>query len=210
MTPEQITPSVSLDLSRFFEQHPVIETERLLLRPFRMEDAEDVYLYGSDQEVARYSSWPLHRSIEDTNSYLERVSKSFAASESIIFGIQLKEIRRIIGFGGFHHISAANHRMEVGYVLTRAFWGKGYMAEALQAMIRFAFKEMGMHRIGATCDEENTRSICVLEQCGMTLEGTFRDYELRRGKFVGNKVYAILKQPTPSFAKEGEYATRGY
>jgi len=80
----------------------------------------------------------------------------------------------------------------MGYVLNRNHWGNGYMTEAVREMIRFAFEEMGMHRVAATCDEDNTRSARVMERCGMTLEGIFRDYEVRHGKFVSTKSYAIV------------------
>ncbi len=182
-----------LDLSRFFETHPLLETARLRLRELRIEDKEGVYAYASDPEVTRYMIFPTHTSIEDSIAYLETCPKNFAARERIPFAIELKDPREFIGACDFHHISPQHHSIELGYTLTRKYWGFGYMTEAVREMIRFAFEEMGMHRVAATCDLENVRSARVLERSGMQHEGTFHDYELRHGRFVTVKCYATLK-----------------
>jgi len=183
-----------LDLSRFFEVHPVLETERLILRPITIADAEDVFEYGSDPEVTKYVVFLRHSSIEDSIKWLEKASDEFAKNAQMTFAITLKEEGKFIGSCGFHHFSPEHHRVEMGYVLNRKFWGMGFMTETVRELIRFAFDEMSMHRVQATCDLENVRSAQVMERCGMTLEGTLLDHELRRGKFVATKVYAILNR----------------
>lgn len=181
-----------LELSRFFEHHPTLETERLLLRPRTMADKDDIFEYASDPDVTQYLIWPTHRSIADTIAFLESTSANSSKRDSIGFVIELKESGKMIGDCAFHHIDTQHHRLEIGFVLNRSFWGKGYMTETVREMIRFAFEEMGMHRVEANCDLENERSAKVMERCGMTLEGVFRDHELRRGRFVTVKVYSIL------------------
>ena len=186
-----------LDLSPFFDKHPLLETERLLLRPITLDDKEAIYSFYSDPEIMKYRVSPLHRSIEDTVRFLETDFISFTERKRIRFGIELKARGALIGTGGFHHIDPEHHRLEMGYSLRREFWGYGYMTETVKELIRFAFEEMGIHRVAAMCDVDNDRSARVMERCGMTLEGTFRDYELWRGKFVTLRMYAILKQPPP-------------
>ena len=183
-----------LDLSRFFNKHPLLETERLLLRPITLDDKEAIYSFYSDPEIMKYRVSPLHRSIEDTVRFLETDYISFTERKRIRFGIELKAGGTLIGTGGFHHISPEHHRLEMGYSLRREFWGYGYMTETVKELIRFAFEEMEMHRVAAMCDLDNGRSARVMERCGMTLEGVLRDYELRRGMFVTTKMYAILKE----------------
>ena len=191
-TNDMATNITPLDLSRFFEQHPVLETKRLLLRPRTMADKDDIFEYASDPEITRYVIWPTHRSIEDTIAFLESSSKNLANRESIGFAIEWKENGKLIGDCAFHHIEPKHHRAKIGYVLNRNYWGKGFMTEAVRELIHFAFEEMGLHRVAATCDFENIRSGHVMERCGMTLEGILRDSELRHGKFVTTKTYAIL------------------
>jgi RimJ/RimL family protein N-acetyltransferase len=82
--------------------------------------------------------------------------------------------------------------LQIGYVLTRSTWGNGYVTEAVCEMIRFAFKEMRMHRIEASCDPRNERSIRVVERCGMTHDATFRENEICKGERVSNEIYAIV------------------
>ncbi len=181
-----------LDLSRFFEQHPVLETERLLLRPITVLDAEDVFAYGSDPEVTKYMIFPTHTTLADSIKWLESVPWEFAHKQRMTFAITVKQYGKFIGSSGFHDISPKHHRLMMGYVLNRNYWGHGYMTEAVREMIRFAFEEMGMHRVAATCDLDNIRSARVMERSGMALEGVFRDYEVRHGKFISTQSYAIV------------------
>ncbi len=190
--PSSVDKLAPLDLSRFFEQHPVLETERMILRPISMDDAQAIFDYPSDPESNKYMPWESHRSLADTYAYLETIPKNYAARERINFAITLKPDGMFIGSSGFHDISKEHHRLMMGYVLNRNYWGNGYMTEAVLKMIRFAFEEMGMHRVAAACDEDNIRSARVMERCGMTLEGIFRDYEVRHGKFVSTKAYAVV------------------
>ncbi len=182
-----------LDLSRFFEQHPVLETERMILRPLTMDDAEATYAYARDPVSSEFMPWEVPRSMADTIAYLETIPKNYAARERINFAMTLKSDGKFIGSCGFHNISPEHHKIMMGYLLIPSAWGNGYMTEAVREMIRFAFEEMGMHRVAATCDYENIRSANVMERCGMNLEGVFRDHEVRRGKFVSTKTYAIIK-----------------
>jgi [ribosomal protein S5]-alanine N-acetyltransferase len=183
-----------LDLFRIFEQHPVLETERLILRPITVADADEVFEYGSDPEVTKYMIFPTHTTLADSIMWLETVPDSFAKRERMTFAITLKADGKFIGSSGFHDISPKHHRLMMGYVLSRNYWGNGYMTEAVREMILFAFEDMGMHRVAATCDYDNIRSARVMDRCGMTLEGVLRDYEVRRGKFIATKSYAILKK----------------
>lgn len=181
-----------LDLTPFFETHPVLETERLRLRAITVEDAEDVFDYGKDPESNMFMPWPTHLTIADTYAYLETIPKNHAARERLGFAITLKEDGKFIGSCDYHTISLAHHRVMLGYVLNKKHWGNGYMTEAVHEMIRFAFEEMEMHRVSAHCDEDNIRSARVMERCGMKFEGMMKDYELRRGVFVSTKTYAII------------------
>ena len=181
-----------LDLSRFFEQHPTLETERLRLRPITTRDAEDAFAYASDPETTKYMIFPTHESIADTMAWLETVPGAFERKERLSFAITLKSSGKFIGSCSIQEISLDHHSVMIGYILNRNYWGSGYMTEAVGELIRFAFEEMGMHRVAATCDLENVRSARVMERCGMALEGVLRDYELRRGRFVTTKLYSIL------------------
>lgn len=83
---------------------------------------------------------------------------------------------------------------ELGYVLSRSYWGRGLMPEAVRAMIRFGFQRMDLNRIEARCIAKNTASARVMEKAGMTREGTLRESELIKGAFRDMKRYSILRR----------------
>ncbi|HEY3876090.1 MAG TPA: GNAT family N-acetyltransferase [Candidatus Kapabacteria bacterium] len=185
--------TTTFDLSPFFETHPTLETERLRLRQLKISDLEDLHAYYSDPETAIYVPFIAFTSVTKTEELLKRVAQEFDERKSILFGIERKSDGKIMGITDIYRLSLPNHRMELGWGLARAFWGFGYMTEAVRAFIRFAFEEMGMHRIEAECQTDNIRSIRVAERCGMRLEATRVENEINKGCFVSNHVYAIVR-----------------
>ncbi len=142
-----------------------IETERLILRPFREEDAEAMY-YGwcNDPEVTRYLSWNPHRSLDDTKAIL---SCWLSEESPFRFGIERKEDGELLG-----SIDVAKFEgsvPEIGYVLSRSAWGKGYMTEACLAF-RDYLVSVGYPEIILTAFKENHRSIRVFQKCGFVYE----------------------------------------
>ncbi|HEX5317410.1 MAG TPA: GNAT family N-acetyltransferase, partial [Candidatus Kapabacteria bacterium] len=124
---------------------------------------------------------------------ISRIAEGFKAHKFVEFGVALKQTGKVIGTIDLHNLSLENRRMEIGYGLTKAFWGFGYMTEAVREVIRFAFEEMGFHRIEAECETENIRSLRVAERCGMSLEAKHKENEINKGRFVSNYVYAIVR-----------------
>lgn len=182
-----------LDLSRFFEQHPTLETERLILRELTHDDAADLFVYYGDPVFTEYVSFDPFKDITVARDEVDRVRKGFEKRKHFVFGIERKSDRKIIGDCDLHHISPNDHRVEIGYGLARAYWGFGYMTEAVSEVIRFAFEGMGFHRIEAECELENLRACRVAERCGMALEATRHENEINKGRFVSNHVYAIVR-----------------
>jgi [ribosomal protein S5]-alanine N-acetyltransferase len=183
-----------LDLSRFFDVHPTFETERLRLRELTIADVPDLHEYYSDPETALYVPFTAFTSIENTEKLVGRIANGFEQKESFMFGVERKSDGKIMGISDLFNISFQHLHTVIGWGLARAYWGFGYMTEAVREVIRFAFEEMGMHRIEAECQVENIRSIRVAERCGMTREGTRRENEINRGRFVSNHVYAIVRE----------------
>ncbi len=182
-----------LDLSHIFASYPELATERLRLRATTLADAEAVFEYASDAIATEFVGFPRHQSIQESIDFIERNKTFFEGRESIGFAIALKETDELIGTCSYHHIAPEHHRLEIGYILRPKFWGFGYMQEAVREMIRYAFEEMGMHRVEAWCNLENERSSRVMEKCGMKYEGTLCDQQIRFGKYITQKVYAIIR-----------------
>lgn len=169
-----------------------LKIERLLLRPFRLKDVDDVYAYAKDPEWERYLGLPLPQPYtrRDAEAYIAgRVLADWSTEPT--FAIVLDS--RVIGGIGVR-ISAAHQRGEMGYALARVHWGKGIMPEAALAVIDWAFGEHGLAKIYASADPRNRRSTRVMEKLGMTREGVLRSHRKGRGERVDEVYYGILRE----------------
>jgi [ribosomal protein S5]-alanine N-acetyltransferase len=157
---------------------PIIETKRLILRAPRMEDSEDIFAaYAQDTEVTRYLVWAPHNSVNETREFLQRVLESKEMAGDYNWAITLKGDDKLRGMIG---LRVRNFKADAGYVLARELWGKGYMTEALRAVVDFAFTLPGMYRVWALCDVENIGSARVMEKAGMEFEGILRRYTIHQ------------------------------
>jgi len=175
-----------------FSNFPTLETERLILRKLRLEDAKDVFEYASDPEVAKYVTWETHKSIEDSINLIKFTHERYEKKEGIIWGIVYKENNKVIGTCDILPVTK-HFRSEIAYALARNYWGKGLMTEAVKEVIRFGFERMNLNRIQAMCIPENIGSYRVMEKVGMKYEGLIREYLYIKGKFQDLKLYSILR-----------------
>ena len=176
---------------------PVLETDRLRLRKLTMHDAQDIFDYSSDPQVAKHVLWEAHRSIGESRAYLRYMLRKYRACEAASWGIEWKETGRIIGTIGFMWIQSDNAAAEVGYSLSRAFWNRGVMTEALRAVIDYGFSTLRLNRIEAIHELDNPASGAVMRKCGMQREGTLREKLFNKGKYVDVDLYAILRRNHP-------------
>jgi ribosomal-protein-alanine N-acetyltransferase len=180
---------------RVFADLPELETERLLLRRMRLDDAEAVFAYASDPEVTRYVLWETHRSIEDSESFLRSATEGYERGDFGGWGVVLKDDGAFVGTCGVDAGYAPEHaRAELGYVLSREHRGKGLMPEAVRAVIAFGFEKLSLNRVQARCIAENVASARVMEKAGMTYEGTLRESEFIKGAYRDIKLYSILRR----------------
>ena len=173
---------------------PRIETPRLLLRGWEPSDAEEVFAYASDPEVASYMSFPRHETIADAHSFLNTIVASNYQSGELDYAITEQGApERIIGGIGAFWKPKDHQVMELGYVLARAHWGKGYVPEAARALIARAFSTTPVERIFAAIFSENQRSRRAAEKMGMRFEGELRSSLNLRGRRWDQAVYGILR-----------------
>jgi len=169
---------------------PVLETDRLLLRPVTKEDREDMYEYGSDSELTRYVTWHTYQSIDDADAFIEHLLGLYAEGQVAPWAIQDKESGRMIGTAGYVNWDIRQFRAEIGYALARPYWNRGYMTEAMNAILQFGREHMKLMRIEARCMPENIGSGRVLEKLGMQYEGLLRKHLYAKGRFHDVKLYA--------------------
>lgn len=158
-----------------------------------LDDADAVFNYASDPEVTRYVLWDTHRAVRDSEEFLRSAVKGGEAGQQADWGIVEKSSGRFVGACGLLPVPE-HSRAELGYVLSREYWGRGLMPEAVRAMIRFSFEKLDLNRVEARCIAENTASGRIMEKAGMTYEGTLRERELIKGAHRDMKLYAILRR----------------
>ncbi len=152
-----------------------LRTERLTLREFRLDDEVAVHRYGSDEEVTRYLTWGPNSSTE-TAAYLSEVVRKAARKPRTSFTLAVATLDdELIGVANLT-ITDAGSTGELGYVLARDWWGRGYATEVARRLIAFGFNELGLRRITATCHPDNFASARVLEKAGLHFEETLRDH----------------------------------
>lgn len=181
-----------MKIEDIFGNLPVLETERMILRPIKMDDAEDMYAYGSDPEVTRYVTWHAHQSIEETQQFISFLLGKYEEGAVSQWGIEHKESGRLIGTMGFINWNTKHFKAEVGYALSREFWNRGYTSEAMKAIIDFGWNQMKLVRIEARCMPDNINSARVMEKVGMQYEGLMRKNLYVKGRFHDAKIYAIV------------------
>ncbi|MEW4353432.1 GNAT family N-acetyltransferase [Streptococcus pneumoniae] len=140
-----------------------LETERLLLRPVTLDDAEVMYAYASDEETTRYV-FPTHTSLEGTKS---TIAQYFLQYPLGCFGIELKSEKKLIGTISLMEIKQDIRKAELGYCLSKEYWNKGYATETLSALLKLAFEVLSLNAVTARFDRDNLASGRVMEKAGM-------------------------------------------
>lgn len=173
----------------------VIETERLILRPLRLDDASAMYKnWASDDEVSQYVTWPTHANLQETQELLASWVKAYQEDDFYTWGMEIKATGQLIGTFAFVGVSDRDQVAELGYCLGKDWWNQAYTTEAGQAILAFGFNQVGFNRIQAVHVVRNPASGRVMEKLGMTLEGVIRQARLVKGQFVSINLYGLLAQ----------------
>lgn len=140
-----------------------LETERLILRPWGEEDAEDLYTYASDPDIGPPAGWAPHKSVENS---LEIIKNILSKPET--YAVCLKENNKPIGSIGFHRNDLAQNddEYELGYWIGKPYWGRGLIPEAARAMLKYAFETLNMNKIWCGYYDGNEKSRKVQEKLG--------------------------------------------
>ncbi len=162
----------------YFKDIPVLESDRLLLRPFGYDDIDQYLAFFTDREVQRYlGSVLVPKDREDAKRWIDNLNGRCLKSKLVFtWCIEWKRSNEIIGrcdLGGFVRKSMA----EVSYYLSREMWNKGVMTEAMKMVLDFGFRNLNLHRIQACVLPDNAASLRLLEKLGFQREGLLRQYD---------------------------------
>ncbi len=169
-----------------------IETDRLILRRFTVEDAPAMYSnWASDPEVTRFLTWQPQVSPEATAELLRDWCGRYENGYFYQWAIELKELGEPIGTISVVEQNDDLKKAHIGYCIGKLWWNQGIMTEALSAVIDFLFSE-GYQRLDSRHDPNNPHSGKVMEKCGMTYEGTLRNYDWNNQGYCDACFYSIL------------------
>lgn len=171
-----------------------LESERLILRKFVIDDAEDMFNnWASDDEVTKYLTWPTHASIDVTKFVLNDWIANYEKNDFFNWAIELKETGKVIGNISVVRINENVLSADIGYCMSRPLWGNGIMPEALKTVLDFLFNEVEFNRIVACHDIANPKSGRVMEKVGMKYEGVLRQAGKNNRGIIDEVWYSILK-----------------
>lgn len=168
-----------------------LQTKRLLLRPFAEEDAEDLYEYARDPRVGPIAGWPPHTSAENSREIIRTV---FSAPNT--FAVVDRETGRAVGSAGFvgtHRDGVPKPDDEIGYALNPAFWGRGYIPEAVEELLRYGFEDLGLNTIWCSHYQGNQKSKRVIEKCGFHPKGSAVEPVPQLGEERTALLYALTR-----------------
>ena len=147
----------------------MIETERMILRPWQEQDAEDLYTYASDPEVGPPAGWPPHTSVENSREIIKNV-----LSKPETYAVCLKDGTPIGSIGlhlnGSTDMTDRDDECELGYWIGKLYWGQGLIPEASRALLRYAFEELGMRAVWCGYYDGNEKSRKVQTKLGFVYQ----------------------------------------
>ena len=187
----------------------IFTTERLYAREFTRADADAVFAYAGDIDNCAFMTW-APESREDVNGFIEsKLAEQIRTPRtSYDLALCLKESGELIGSMGLY-LDEAREQAEIGWILNKRFWHKGYALEAARGFLHFAFTGLELHRVYAKCDTENSASYGLMERLGMRREACFKKNShtkvRQRLSWRSTYVYAMLKKEYLCSLADGEY-----
>jgi ribosomal-protein-alanine N-acetyltransferase len=177
-----------------FTPFPVLYTERLMLRNFTKNDANDLFKLRSDKKVMQFIDRPMATTVSDAADHINKIQEFLKNKYGITWAISLKNNKRLIGTVGLWRIIHEHYRAEIGYMLHTDFHAKGIMHEAMKPVLDYGFNIMNLHSVEANVNPDNKASINLLEKNGFVREAYFKENYYYNGKFLDSMIYSLLAQ----------------
>ena len=176
-----------------WESLQTLNTKRMRLRSLTDVDIDALYRIFSHPEVVRYWGAPALADRNAAAAMLGEIQENFRRRTSMKWGVAELETDKIIGTVTLFNLNFDNKRAEIGYGLDHAYWRQGYVTEALDALLSYAFDELQLHRLEADVDPRNLGSIRTLEKLGFQREGLMRERWQVNGEIQDALFYGLLR-----------------
>lgn len=177
-----------------FFPFPILQTTGLVLRQVVLADVPEILFLRSNDQVMQYIDREKAKTVEEAAIFIQGIIDLYEKSDALMWGISLPENpEKLIGTIGYWHMQKEHYRAEIGYTLHPAYWNRGFISEAIPAVVAYAFGPMQLHSIEARIGPENGASARVLEKAGFTKDGYFKEDYYFKGVFKDTAVYSIVK-----------------
>lgn len=185
---------IPVKVEELFAEHPVLQTERLILQKMRPEDAPGHLAYCSDMEVLAHVPLDFTPDLAAAERSIRGFMSMYEAKRAAPWGITLKATGEHVGLIGFESWNAQVDRAEIGFVVAKSVWRQGIATEAAHRVMRFGFEQMRLHRLEGRVTPDNLGSRELLERkLGMRREGLLRGQSYWRGAYHDLELYAVLR-----------------
>lgn len=171
---------------------PTLDAPRVRLRWVTADDVDAIYAVFSDRRMMRYWSSAAMTGRQEAENYVARIHEGFQAKSLFQWGVERKEDGLVLGTCTLFNLDPGNAKAELGYGLGSVHWGKGYMGEALSALLDFAFGTLRLRRLEADVDPRNDNSLRILGKLGFQREGLLRERWNVAGEIQDTAFYGLL------------------
>jgi ribosomal-protein-alanine N-acetyltransferase len=175
-----------------FSPFPKLSTPRLILRQIEPGDVKDLFKLRSDERIMKFINRPVAKTLDDVGELITTIMDGLTNNSAITWGIIRKDDPKLIGTIGFWRIMEEHYRAEIGYLLHLDMQGKGFMHEALEAVLDYGFRAMKLHSVEANVNPGNTASQKLLERNHFVKEAYFKENYYSDGKFLDSIIYSRL------------------
>lgn len=172
---------------------PILETERLILRPFKLSDAEQVQKLADRKEVAATVNLPHPYTLEMAEGWINTHEAAFQEGRNATYAITLRDSGELIGTIGLMDFTKRSNHARIGFWIGLPYWNKGYCTEAGKAVLEYGFVERGLNRIHTAYMINNPASGRVLKKLGMVYEGTQRQHITKLGEYEDLVLVGLLR-----------------
>ncbi len=174
----------------------LINSESLLLRQFNPKDLNNVFKGLSDPEIIKYYG-VSYSTLEDTKAQLQFYNDLKKNGTGIWWAICSPDNKVFYGACGLNDLDKEHKKAEIGYWLLKEHWGNGYISKVVPFVVKYGFEQLGLHRIEAMVETENSASKKLMDRLGFEHEGTLIECELKNGKYISLEIYAKIKSNAP-------------
>jgi len=177
-----------------FSPFPELESKRLRFRKLTNADAPEILVLRGNPETMQFIPRPLIKDIEGALAHIKMINDKIDENIDINWAVTEKGSDTCIGIMGFYRTQPEHYRTELGYMITPEHWGKGYVTEAVNVLLDFAFNSLQFHSIEAVIDSRHIASERVLQKVGFVKEAHFKENFYYNNEFTDTVIYGLLKR----------------